>query len=140
MITTVKENQLKREGQPPLSKEFKEMMQVHFQIKSQRQQKKKPGSNCHGAASYHEHVRLPQYGPWVRASSFASIARCKLYWAQAPIREMMDATATAYHSTAEIWDDGIIDPRDTRDVLGMAISAALNSDPEPDRGYGVFRM
>ncbi len=53
---------------------------------------------------------------------------------------MMDATATAYHSTAEIWDDGIIDPRDTRDVLGMAISAALNSDPEPDRGYGVFRM
>jgi 3-methylcrotonyl-CoA carboxylase beta subunit len=76
----------------------------------------------------------------VRALSFASIARRKLYWAQAPIREMMDATATAYHSTAEIWDDGIIDPRDTRDVLGMAISAALNSDPEPDRGYGVFRM
>ena len=41
VITTVKENQLKREGQPPLSKEFKEMMQVHFRTKSQRQQKAK---------------------------------------------------------------------------------------------------
>lgn len=46
---------------------------------------------------------------------------------------------SAYYSTSEIWDDGIIDPLDTRNALGIAISAALNA-PLGDPGYGVFRF
>ncbi|MED6296890.1 MAG: hypothetical protein VX828_01185, partial [Candidatus Thermoplasmatota archaeon] len=37
------------------------------------------------------------------------------------------------------WDDGIIDPRDTRDILGLAISASLNA-PMPETDFGIFRM
>ncbi len=56
-----------------------------------------------------------------------------------PILEKYETEGSPYYSTARIWDDGIIDPRDTRDVLGLCISASLNS-PMPDQKYGVFRM
>ena len=46
---------------------------------------------------------------------------------------------SAYYSTSELWDDGIIDPRDTRNALGVAISAALNA-PLGEQGYGVLRF
>jgi acetyl-CoA carboxylase carboxyltransferase component len=47
----------------------------------------------------------------------------------------------AYYSTANLWDDGIIDPADTRDVLGLSISAALNAPIRDDvYGYGIYRM
>ncbi|WP_274631169.1 acyl-CoA carboxylase subunit beta [Arvimicrobium flavum] len=46
---------------------------------------------------------------------------------------------SAYYSTSELWDDGIIDPVDTRNALAMAISASLNA-PLGDSGYGVFRF
>ena len=46
---------------------------------------------------------------------------------------------SAYYSTSEIWDDGILDPVDTRNALGMAISVSLNA-PLGDKGYGVFRF
>jgi len=47
----------------------------------------------------------------------------------------------AYYSSANLWDDGIIDPADTRDVLGLAISASLNAPIRDDvYGYGIFRM
>lgn len=46
---------------------------------------------------------------------------------------------SAYYSTSELWDDGIIDPVDTRNALGIAISASLNA-PLGDPGYGVFRF
>ena len=46
---------------------------------------------------------------------------------------------SAYHSTSEIWDDGIIDPADTRNVLGIALSAVANA-PFGDQGNGVFRF
>jgi acetyl-CoA carboxylase carboxyltransferase component len=47
----------------------------------------------------------------------------------------------AYYSTANLWDDGILDPARTRDVLGLAISASLNAPLRNDRyGYGTFRM
>jgi 3-methylcrotonyl-CoA carboxylase beta subunit len=46
---------------------------------------------------------------------------------------------SAYHATSELWDDGIIDPVDTRNALGIAISASLNA-PLGDAGYGVFRF
>jgi len=46
---------------------------------------------------------------------------------------------SAYYSTSEIWDDGIIDPVDTRNALGIAISASFSA-PLGDPGYGVFRF
>ena len=45
----------------------------------------------------------------------------------------------AYYSTARLWDDGIIDPTDTRMVLALGISAAMNAPPTETR-FGVFRM
>ncbi|WP_045875687.1 carboxyl transferase domain-containing protein [Pseudofrankia sp. DC12] len=56
-----------------------------------------------------------------------------------PIRDQYDAEGSPYHSTARLWDDGVIDPADTRTVVGLALSVAANA-PIDDRGYGVFRM
>lgn len=56
-----------------------------------------------------------------------------------PIVRQYEGSSSAYHSTALGFDDGVIDPRETRAVLARAISAALNS-PAPEGGYGVFRM
>ncbi|HJL55294.1 MAG: methylcrotonoyl-CoA carboxylase [Euryarchaeota archaeon] len=55
------------------------------------------------------------------------------------IRSKYETESNPYYSTARLWDDGVIDPRDTRDVLGLCISASLNASM-PDMGYGVFRM
>lgn len=46
---------------------------------------------------------------------------------------------SAYFSTSQLWDDGIINPVDTRNALGISISASLNA-PLGDPGYGVFRF
>jgi 3-methylcrotonyl-CoA carboxylase beta subunit len=57
-----------------------------------------------------------------------------------PIREDYEAQGNPWHATARLWDDGIIDPVQTRDVLGLAFAATLNA-PIPDRPqFGVFRM
>jgi acetyl-CoA carboxylase carboxyltransferase component len=56
-----------------------------------------------------------------------------------PIHALYEEQASPYYSTARLWDDGIIDPRDTRNVLGLGISAALNA-PEEEGGFGIFRM
>jgi 3-methylcrotonyl-CoA carboxylase beta subunit len=58
---------------------------------------------------------------------------------KAPVRERYEAEGDPYYATARLWDDGIIDPAQTRDVLGLAISASLNA-PIPETRYGVFRM
>jgi 3-methylcrotonyl-CoA carboxylase beta subunit len=58
---------------------------------------------------------------------------------KAPIREQYEAQGSPYYSTARLWDDGVIDPADTRMVLGLSISAALNA-PIPRTTFGVFRM
>lgn len=58
-----------------------------------------------------------------------------------PIIEKARSEGNAYYSTSRLWDDGVLDPAKTRDVLGMAISAALNAPIRDDAyGYGVFRM
>jgi 3-methylcrotonyl-CoA carboxylase beta subunit len=57
----------------------------------------------------------------------------------ARIRAQYETQGHPYYSTARLWDDGVIDPRDTRMVLGLALSAAANAPLEP-RGFGVFRM
>jgi 3-methylcrotonyl-CoA carboxylase beta subunit len=58
---------------------------------------------------------------------------------KAPIRERYELEGNPYHATSRLWDDGIIDPAQTRDVLGLAISASLNA-PIPPTRFGVFRM
>ena len=58
---------------------------------------------------------------------------------KAPIREQYEHQGHPYYATARLWDDGIIDPADTRRVLGLALSASLNAPIEKDR-FGVFRM
>jgi 3-methylcrotonyl-CoA carboxylase beta subunit len=57
----------------------------------------------------------------------------------AQLREQYERQGHPYYATARLWDDGVIDPRDTRDVLGLALSAAGNA-PLDDVRYGVFRM
>jgi 3-methylcrotonyl-CoA carboxylase beta subunit len=56
-----------------------------------------------------------------------------------PIRAQYETQGHPYYSSARLWDDGVIDPADTRLVLGLALSAALNAPMEPSR-FGVFRM
>jgi len=58
---------------------------------------------------------------------------------KAPIRAQYDANGHPYFATARLWDDGIIDPADTRRVLGLSLSAALNA-PILAPKFGVFRM
>jgi len=66
----------------------------------------------------------------------------------APIREQYETQGNPYYSTARLWDDGVIDPADTRTVLGLGLSVAANAplagsdDSAGGRGvlYGVFRM
>jgi 3-methylcrotonyl-CoA carboxylase beta subunit len=58
---------------------------------------------------------------------------------KAPIREQYETQGHPYYATARLWDDGVIDPAQTRRVLGLAISAALNS-PVEKTDFGVFRM
>jgi 3-methylcrotonyl-CoA carboxylase beta subunit len=57
----------------------------------------------------------------------------------APVLEKYDYESSAYYSTARIWDDGVLDPLETRDVLGLGIEMSLNT-PVPDAKHGVFRM
>jgi 3-methylcrotonyl-CoA carboxylase beta subunit len=56
-----------------------------------------------------------------------------------PVREQYEHQGNPYYSTARLWDDGIIDPLDTRRVLGLALTAAASAPLEPVR-YGIFRM
>jgi 3-methylcrotonyl-CoA carboxylase beta subunit len=58
---------------------------------------------------------------------------------KAPIREQYDAKGSPYFATARLWDDGVIDPRDTRRVLGLGLEAAAQAPLAPV-SYGVFRM
>jgi len=56
-----------------------------------------------------------------------------------PIRDQFESEGNPYYATAQLWDDGIIAPSETRDVLGLAFSATLNAPIQPTR-FGVFRM
>ncbi|MDE0778197.1 MAG: methylcrotonoyl-CoA carboxylase [Nocardioides sp.] len=58
---------------------------------------------------------------------------------KAPIREQYETQGSPYYSTARLWDDGVIDPVDTRRVLGMGLAAAAQA-PVPAPAYGVWRM
>ncbi len=58
---------------------------------------------------------------------------------KAPIQAQYETQGSPYYASARLWDDGIIDPLDSRTTLGLGISAALNAPIEPSR-FGVFRM
>ncbi|HLJ18796.1 MAG TPA: carboxyl transferase domain-containing protein, partial [Stellaceae bacterium] len=58
---------------------------------------------------------------------------------KAPIRSQYETQGHPYYASARLWDDGVIDPAETRRVLALAISASLNAPIEPTR-FGVFRM
>ena len=58
---------------------------------------------------------------------------------KAPIRAQYELQGHPYYASARLWDDGVIDPADTRMVLGLGLSAALNAPIEATK-FGVFRM
>ncbi|XP_076058759.1 methylcrotonyl-CoA carboxylase subunit 2 [Oratosquilla oratoria] len=58
---------------------------------------------------------------------------------KAPIIKRFEAEGSPYFSSARLWDDGVIDPADTRQVLGLSLSASLNA-PVPKTTFGIFRM
>ncbi|MGV9548357.1 carboxyl transferase domain-containing protein, partial [Streptomyces ardesiacus] len=58
---------------------------------------------------------------------------------KAPIRAQYEHQGNAYYATARLWDDGVIEPADTRQVLGLALTACANA-PLGEPQFGIFRM
>jgi len=56
------------------------------------------------------------------------------------IRTQYETQGSPYYASARLWDDGIIDPVDTRSVLGRALAAAMNGPAPAEERYGIFRM
>jgi len=91
--------------------------------------------------------RISVMGGEQAASVLATVHRDAAKWTpeeaeafKQPIRDDYEAQGSPWHATARLWDDGIIDPAQTRDVLGLAFAATLNA-PIPDGPrFGVFRM
>ncbi len=91
--------------------------------------------------------RISVMGGEQAASVLATVHRDAETWTpaeaeafKAPIRAKYEDEGNPYYATARLWDDGIIDPAQTRDVLGLALSATLNA-PIADRAqFGIFRM
>jgi 3-methylcrotonyl-CoA carboxylase beta subunit len=90
--------------------------------------------------------RISVMGGEQAASVLATVHRDAGKWSKAeeeafkaPIRQTYEDEGNPYFATARLWDDGVIDPAQTRDVLGLSISAALNA-PVPQTRFGVFRM
>jgi 3-methylcrotonyl-CoA carboxylase beta subunit len=59
---------------------------------------------------------------------------------KAPVRARYEAEGNPYFATARLWDDGIVDPAQTRDILGLAFAATLNQSIPPRPQFGLFRM
>lgn len=59
---------------------------------------------------------------------------------KAPIIETFEKEGSPYYSTARLWDDGIIDPANTRHVLGLSLKTALNNHGNDRTKFGIFRM
>ena len=92
-------------------------------------------------------ARISVMGGEQAASVLATVHRDADSWSEeeaeafkAPIREKYEDEGNPYYATARLWDDGIVDPVQTRDVLGLAFAACLEA-PIPERqSFGVFRM
>jgi 3-methylcrotonyl-CoA carboxylase beta subunit len=92
-------------------------------------------------------ARISVMGGEQAASVLATVHRDADKWDEreaeafkAPIRQKYEDEGNPYYATARLWDDGIIDPAQTRDVLGLALRAALNAPVEEAPRFGVFRM
>ena len=90
--------------------------------------------------------RISVMGGEQAASVLATVHRDADRWTpeeaeafKAPIRQKYETEGEPYFATARLWDDGVVDPAQTRDVLGLGLSAALNA-PIADPRFGVFRM
>ena len=86
------------------------------------------------AAGVLESVRSDQ-----AARQGTSLTECEIEEVRRPIIDKYEEEGNPYYSTARLWDDGIIDPKDTRDVVGLGIVASMNV-PIPESRWGVFRM
>ena len=92
-------------------------------------------------------ARISVMGGEQAASVLATVHRDADTWSaeeaeafKAPIRQKYEDEGNPYHASARLWDDGIVDPAQTRDVLGLSLAACLNAPiPEAPR-FGVFRM
>ncbi|MGB7407116.1 MAG: carboxyl transferase domain-containing protein, partial [Pontixanthobacter sp.] len=92
-------------------------------------------------------ARISVMGGEQAASVLATVHRDAESWSdeeaeafKAPIRQKYEDEGNPYYATARLWDDGVIDPAQTRDVLGLAFAATLEA-PIPERSqFGVFRM
>ena len=91
-------------------------------------------------------ARISVMGGEQAASVLATVHRDAEKWSaeeseafKGPIRQKYEDEGNPYYATARLWDDGIVDPVQTRDVLGLAFAATLNA-PIEERGFGVFRM
>ena len=92
-------------------------------------------------------ARISVMGGEQAASVLATVHRDAAKWTaeeaeafKAPIRQKYEDEGNPYYATARLWDDGIIDPAQTRDVLGLAFVATLNAPIEEAPRFGVFRM
>ncbi len=92
-------------------------------------------------------ARISVMGGEQAASVLATVHRDAYTWTpeeaeafKAPIRDKYELEGSPYYATARIWDDGVIDPVQTRDVIGLSLAACLEA-PIPERSaFGVFRM
>jgi 3-methylcrotonyl-CoA carboxylase beta subunit len=91
-------------------------------------------------------ARISVMGGEQAASVLATVHRDAVKWTpeeaeafKAPVRQKYEDEGNPYYATARLWDDGIIDPALTRDVLGLAFAACAGA-PVEERGFGVFRM
>ena len=92
-------------------------------------------------------ARISVMGGEQAASVLATVHRDAASWTpeqaeafKAPVRQKYEDEGNPYYATARGWDDGIIDPAQTREVLGLALGAALNAPVEEAPRFGVFRM
>ncbi len=92
-------------------------------------------------------ARISVMGGEQAASVLATVHRDAGSWSpaeaeafKAPIRQKYEDEGNPYYATARLWDDGIIDPAQTRDVLGLALAAAIEAGVEEAPRFGVFRM
>jgi 3-methylcrotonyl-CoA carboxylase beta subunit len=92
-------------------------------------------------------ARISVMGGEQAASVLATVHRDADKWSKeqaeafkAPIREKYESEGNPYYATARLWDDGVIDPVQTRDVLGLALAACLEAPIPPAPRFGVFRM